>query len=141
MNTIFINIIKKYNILISNLKEINFNFFNIKENRYFFENWSEQHLNLFENLSLEKFEDFEVLNKNFMSKRARMASAFMQGLKTKNNSVQEVNDFKKILKDHDEIFRNLLNDILNYYSNELINVQRFRKVTAAYIHSYQSHGG
>ena len=126
MNSLFVNIIKKYNSLKFNSKD---------EDSYFFENWSRHHLELFKKLSEENFENFDPINKEFMNKRLRMTSAFIQGLKLRNKNIEEIKIFKELLKEHDEIFKQLLNEVLNYYSEELIKAQRFRKVTAAYVNS------
>jgi hypothetical protein len=104
------------------------------DNNYFFERWHRHHLELFYKLREEKFDNFEEINKEFIAKRARMASAFIQGLKIKN---QDLKSFKDILRIHDESFKTLLSEILNYYSDELIKVQRFRKVTAAYTYVHE----
>lgn len=129
MNSIFIEIIENYKIIKDNL---------IILEGQFFENWCRIHIELFKKLSEENFENFDEINKNFMKKRSRMASAFMQGLKTKDNNVNQIKKFKALLKEHDEVFKKLLNDVLIYYSDELIKVQRYRKVTAAYDYA---HGG
>jgi len=102
------------------------------ENITFFEKWTHHHLELFKKLSEENFEDYAEINKCFMAKRSRMASAFMQSLKLKNTSEQELDFFKDIIKNHDELFKKLLGEILKYYTDELVKVQRYRKVTAAY---------
>ncbi|MES2615596.1 MAG: hypothetical protein V4591_09295 [Bdellovibrionota bacterium] len=72
MNLIFNEIIDNYKSLKFNIKDEYFNFF---------ENWFRLHRELFIKMSEENYENFDEINKDFMNKRSRMASAFMQKMK------------------------------------------------------------
>lgn len=123
LDSFFTKIIENYDSFQLNTKN---------ENGIFFKNWSNLHRNLFLQMSKE---NFEILTREFMAKRARFASSFIQYLKTSENSIEKIKNFKELLKYHDERFSKLLKEVLNYYSDELIKVQRHRKVTAAYLNS------
>lgn len=148
MKAVIFEIIEKYKIQKLYLLKKYEDFFNKKENSCFWEQWTSLHIQLFENLKLENNisenqNNLLEINKDFITKRARMASAFVQGLKSEK-SISYPNTFKlfkEISKEHDEFFKNFLAEVLNYYSKELIKIQSFRKFSAAYVHAHLSQGG
>jgi hypothetical protein len=113
-------------------------FFCVQERSLFFDVWFRHHQKLIQLLSEEELDGFEEINKEFLKKRSRLASVFMQRIKLDNKTGNELSFFKEILKQHDEIFKTVLGEILNYFSEELIRAQRFRKVTAAYVHANET---
>lgn len=136
LNLLYQTILENYTQVKYEILQSYYSFFSEKANIYFFENWCRHHEQLFHTMKLEDFDHFDEVNRIFMHKRSRMASGFMQGLKS-SGFPSSVLILKEILKIHDEKFKALLAVVLKYYSEELVKAQRFRKVQAAYV---QSHG-
>ncbi len=135
MNFIFFEAINLYTNLKNEILSQYFQLFKQNEMNLFFERWFRLHVELFKKLNEEKFESFSEDNKLFIKKRLYMISSFIQYLKI--NKFENIAKFKEIIKFHDEYFKNILSKILKQYSSELIKIQRFRKVTAAYVHSLE----
>jgi hypothetical protein len=132
LNQFFCNILEKYNGLSEDLKQRDIGFFSKNGNYKFFNHWFSLHLDLLGRLSTESPENIDSTIEKFIHKRSRMMSGFVQVCKL--NQVESLNVFKMMIFQHDKEFKSYLSEILNYLSAELIKVQRFRKVSAAYEH-------
>ena len=132
LNPKILTLSERYVTLKNNLQTQYANFISQEETNRFFTNWCGLHLHLFENFSLDDENKLEQINQNFVTQRVRMASAFVQSLKRKEKKNSELALFKEFVKSHDEVFKDILSDVLKFYSDELIRLQRYRRASAAY---------
>lgn len=114
---------------------------------HFWEKWAYLHKVLFTNLGLEVLNTIKTENelnqhaKLFLRKRRGMISAFAQKIKSYPDYKNEIIFIINTIKEHDEKFKLLLNQVLNKLLNEINLIQARRKVTNAYMNSHYYLGG
>jgi hypothetical protein len=132
---------ERYGALEEQLKKKHAHFLSNNEGARFFALWTKLHAGLFEEFHLDHPDRLEAAQTFFITQRNRISSGFIQRLKLKKQQgcVKEVEEdllaFKKFVQNHDEAFKFIISEVLQFYSNELIRLQKFRRATAAYVQS------
>ncbi|MFZ9519842.1 MAG: hypothetical protein ACO3A4_05135 [Silvanigrellaceae bacterium] len=112
----------------------------------FWERWCNEHVLVVREISNRDFDSrslagLDALGPDFLTRRQRMVSTLIQGLKpTGLNSPEKRNEIKNLIRDHDLGFIALLQKELENVKDQMARAYTVKKTVSAYAQTVQYRG-
>ncbi|MEN9825665.1 MAG: hypothetical protein RI953_1410 [Pseudomonadota bacterium] len=112
----------------------------------FWERWCNEHVRVVREFANREFDsrsstDLDSLGPDFLTRRQRMVSALIQGLKsTGQDSLDLRNGIRDLIRDHDLGFVALLQKELEHVKDQMARAYTVKKTVSAYAQTVQYRG-